>query len=97
LAVSKVILSKDTVGYDSDSPIRIVTYLENRIDIEFTKSALSGLPEVPIRPKAPNSKVWIGREYYSQKEILERNLKVLRMTSQEEVSGSTYGAILEFL
>jgi len=29
--------------------------------------------------------------------MLERNLKVLRMTTQEEVSGSTYGAVLEFL
>jgi hypothetical protein len=97
VAISKVMLNKDTISYEYDAPIRIVTYGDNRIQIEFKPSAVAGLPEMPHQPQEPNRKTWYGRDYYSPKEMLERNLKVLRMTTQEEVSGSTYGAVLEFL
>ena len=33
----------------------------------------------------------------TQKAILEKNLKILKMTTQEEVSASTYGAIMEII
>jgi hypothetical protein len=97
VAISKVMLNKDTISYDYDAPIRVVTYGDNRIQLEFKPSAVAGLPEMPHQPQEPNRKTYYGRDYYSPKEMLERNLKVLRMTSQEEVSGSTYGAVLEFL
>ena len=97
VAISKVMLNKDTISYDYDAPIRVVTYGDNRIQLEFKPSAVTGLPEMPHQPQEPNRKTYYGRDYYSPKEMLERNLKVLRMTSQEEVSGSTYGAVLEFL
>ena len=97
VALSKVMLNSDTIGYEYDAPIRVVTHRDNLIQIEFKPSAVAGLPEMPQEPKEPNRKTWYGRDHYSPKEMLERNLKVLRMTSQEEVSGSTYGAVLEFL
>jgi hypothetical protein len=97
VAISKVMLNKDTIGYDYDAPIRLVTYGDSRIQLEFKPSAVAGLPEMPQEPQEPNRKTWYGREYYSPKEMLQKNLKVLRMTSQEEVSGSTYGALIEFL
>jgi hypothetical protein len=97
VAISKVMLNKDTISYEYDAPIRVVTYGDNRIQIEFKPSAVAGLPEMPQQPQEPNRRTWYGRDYYSPKEMLEKNLKVLRMTTQEEVSGSTYGALIEFL
>jgi hypothetical protein len=97
VAISKVMLNKDTISYEYDAPIRLVTYGDSRIQLEFKPSAVAGLPEMPQEPQEPNRKTWYGREYYSPKEMLQKNLKVLRMTTQEEVSGSTYGALIEFL
>jgi hypothetical protein len=97
VAISKVMLNKDTISYEYDAPIRVVSYGENRIQLEFKPSAVAGLPEMPKQPEEPNRRTWYGRDYYSPKEMLQKNLKVLRMTTQEEVSGSTYGALIEFL
>jgi hypothetical protein len=58
---------------------------------------LLGLPEAPSEPKKPNEKEYYGRDYVSRKELLQRNLKVLKMTSQEEVSASTYNTVIDLL
>ena len=92
-------LSKNVarIGYDYSDPIRISTAYNGRVELTFDKDIIEGFPERPIEPKKPNSQTYYGREYTSQRELLERNLKILRMTSQEEVNASTYGAILELL
>ena len=97
VAISKVMLNSDTIGYEYDAPIRVVTYGDSRIQLEFKPSAVAGMPEMPRQPEEPNRRTWYGRDHYSPKEMLQKNLKVLRMTTQEEVSGSTYGALIEFL
>lgn len=84
------------VGYDYDSPVRITTGYSGRLEIQID-SDLAGLPKRPEKPSSPNQSNSYGREYTTKKSILERNLKILRMTSQEEVSASTYGAIMEIL
>lgn len=91
-------LSKNSgsVGFDHDSVVRISTYYSGRLELSID-SDLAGLPKRPERPSSPNQNSSFGREYTTKKSILERNLKILRMTSQEEVSASTYGAIMEIL
>lgn len=60
-------------------------------------SALLSLPPKPECPEQPNQHQSFGREWTTRKALLERNLKVLKMTTQEEVNASTYGAIIELL
>jgi hypothetical protein len=93
-------LSKNAVkiGYDYDSVIRISqSHYNNKAEIQFDTQAIVGYPERPVRPEQPDSTRTYGREYTTKRSILERNLKILRMTSQEEVNASTYGAIMEIL
>jgi hypothetical protein len=94
-------LSKNAskVGYDYDSVIRVVqtSYNYNKVEVQFDTASIPDFPERPVRPVQPDTKNHYGREYSSKRDILERNLKILRMTSQEEVSASTYGAIMEIL
>jgi hypothetical protein len=94
-------LSKNAskVGYDYDSVIRVVqtSYNYNKVEVQFDTASIPDFPERPLRPVQPDTKNHYGREYSSKRDILERNLKILRMTSQEEVSASTYGAIMEIL
>ena len=93
-------LSKNAVkvGYDYDSVIRISqSHYNNKAEILFDTQAIVGYPERPVRPEQPDSTRTYGREYTTKRSILERNLKILRMTSQEEVNASTYGAIMELL
>ena len=58
---------------------------------------LLGLPEAPREPSKPNEQTYFGREYTTRKSLLERNLKVLKMTSQEEVSATTYNTVIDLL
>ena len=94
-------LSKNAskVGYDHDAVIRVSTspYYNNRFEMTFVTDSIPDFPEKPVHPVKPDTKSYFGREYITKREILERNLKILRMTSQEEVSASTYGAIMEIL
>jgi hypothetical protein len=66
------------------------------VSVEFDPEAL-GFPEKPEEPVKPNQKEWFGREHQTRKQILERNLKVLRMTTQEEVSASSYSSVMELI
>jgi hypothetical protein len=84
------------IGTEYDSPIRISHSYGRRVDISVNPDAL-GIPDAPEKPSNPNERESFGRDYVTRKSLLEKNLNILRMTSQEEVNASTYGAILEIL
>lgn len=93
----------DRIGYDYTDIIRISNAYHNfrsgggRVEIAFDTDAIVGFPERPQSPEKPNQKESFGREYVTRKELLEKNLRILKMTSQEEVNASTYGAIMEII
>jgi len=92
----------DKIGYGYDDIIRIGTGYSigrsmGKVELTFDTDAIVGFPERPICPEKPNQKESFGRDYATRKELLEKNLKILKMTSQEEVSASTYGAIMEII
>jgi hypothetical protein len=90
--------NSNKVGYDFDSIIRISDNRYNsRFDLSFDPENIGDFPKRPEQPKKPNPTEHFGRDYTTRKELLEKNLKILRMTSQEEVSASTYGAVMEIL
>jgi hypothetical protein len=84
------------IGYEFDSTIRITTNYSGRLELVLDPE-LIGLGEKPTEPSKPNQREWFGREHATRKEILERNLKVLRMTTQEEVSASSYSSVMELI
>jgi hypothetical protein len=88
--------NSDKIGYDYDSTIRITTNYNGRLELTLDPE-LIGLGEKPTEPNKPNQKEWFGREHQTRKQILERNLKVLRMTTQEEVSASSYSSVMELI
>lgn len=92
-------LSKNSkmVGYDHDSVIRVSRSYNGRVELTFDTDAISHFPKEPKAPEQPNRAEWFGREHATRKSLLEKNLKILRMTSQEEVNATTYGAILEII
>lgn len=85
------------IGYNYDSDIRLTVAHSSRIELVIDASKIADFPEKPVEPKKPNQSEWIGREHTNRKQLLEKNLRLLRMTSQEEVNASTYGAIMELL
>ena len=87
------------VGYDYDSIIRLNDrlYGGSRLELVFDTSAIKDFPKAPEAPSQPNQREHFGRDYATRKDLLEKNLKILKMTSQEEVSASTYGAVMEIL
>jgi len=88
----------DKVGYDYDSVIRLSDgYRAGRVEIQFDISAIPSFPKRPEVPTQPNQREHFGRDWATRKDLLEKNLKILKMTSQEEVNASTYGAIMEIL
>ena len=86
-----------SVGYDYDDTLRISRAYNGRFELVADTDAIKGFPEEPVSPVKPNQKEWFGRDHATRKELLEKNLRILRMTSQEEVNASTYGAIMELL
>ncbi len=101
-AVAKFVsdyLSKNAnkVGYEHDSVIRIGQHYSGRVELVFDTSAMVGYPKQPEAPSQPNQREWFGREHATRKELLQKNLRILQMTSQEEVNASTYGAIMEII
>lgn len=86
------------IGNDYSSDIRITnSNYQGRVELIVDKDKIEGFPVRPEEPKKPNLAEWFGREHTTRKGILEKNLKILRMTTQEEVNATTYGAILELL
>ena len=93
----------DKIGYGYEDIIRLSTPFggyrghTGKVEITFDTDAIVGFPERPEAPEKPNQRESFGRDYATRKELLEKNLKILKMTSQEEVSASTYGAVMEIL
>jgi len=96
--VSKFLLGNShLIGEEWDSVIRLSGGRGNRVELEFEPDAIENFPKRPKEPERPNQTRYYGRDYSTQKDLLEKNLKILKMTSQEEVSASTYGAVMELL
>jgi hypothetical protein len=92
----------DKIGFGYEDIIRINTGFgvyrgQSKVEVTFDTDAIVGFPERPEAPEKPNQRESFGREYTTRKELLEKNLRILKMTSQEEVNASTYGAIMEIL
>ena len=93
----KALSNPTNIGTEYDSAIRVQTNsYRNNISVEFDGDKL-GFPQKPEEPKKPNEKNYFGREYLTRKELLERNLRILKMTSQEEVSASSYSAVIDLI
>ena len=95
-AVIKALGNPDLIGTEYDSPIRVSHSYGRDVSIRVNAD-LIGLPESPREPEKPNGNQQFGREYTTRKSLLERNLKVLKMTSQEEVSATTYNTVIDLL
>jgi hypothetical protein len=99
-AVIEAIRNPDNIGgeYDTNSLVRVSTsrYGGNRVDISVNTDLLT-LPPAPEAPANPNDRQHYGREYTTKLDLLKKNLKVLKMTNQEEVNASTYNTVMELL
>ena len=93
----KALSNPDNIGTEYGSLVRITTnHYRNDVSVEFDTDAL-GFPKRPEAPSNPNAKEYFGRDYVTRKELLEKNLRILRMTSQEEVSASSYSAVIDLI
>lgn len=95
-AVIEALGKPELIGNEYDSPIRVSNDYGNSVSVRVNVDLL-GLPEAPKEPAKPNDHTYFGREYTTRKSLLERNLKVLRMTSQEEVNATTYNTVIDLL
>jgi hypothetical protein len=86
----------ELVGDSYSSAIRVSLGYNGSVDVSLDRNAL-GLPEAPKKPEDPNSKRSFGREYASPLEMLEKTLRVLKLTAQEEVNASTYSSVMDLL
>ena len=86
----------ELIGTEYSSPIRVYNDYGNSVSVRVDTELL-GLPDAPREPSKPNEHQSFGREYTTRKSLLERNLKVLKMTSQEEVSATTYNTVIDLL
>jgi hypothetical protein len=82
--------------YRSDRHKVSVRNYNQFVEVNILKDSLQ-LPDEPVAPTRPNEKQHFGREYTTRLEILERNLKILKMSSQDEVSASTYSSLMGVL
>ncbi len=84
------------IGYENNSVIRLSNY-NGRVELSFNADSIENFPKPPQAPKKPNSQQWYGREYTYPLEMLEKNLRVLKMTNQETVNASTYSSVMDLL
>jgi hypothetical protein len=92
----KALSDKDNIGTDNNSLIRVGRSYSGNVSVDFDVDGL-GFPKKPEEPSKPNDRTYFGREYITRKELLERNLRILKMTSQEEVSASSYSAVIDLI
>lgn len=92
----KAMSDPSNVGTEHGSLVRVSRGYSGNISVDFDVEAL-GLPAKPVEPARPNEKTYFGREYATRKEVLERNLRILKMTTQEEVSASSYSAVIDLI
>jgi hypothetical protein len=88
----------ELIGDSHDSPIRVShsNYGSASVSVSIDSNAL-GLPTPPVKPEDPNSKRYYGRDYDTPLAVLEKTLRVLKLTAQEEVSASTYSSVMDLL
>jgi hypothetical protein len=93
----KALSDPSNIGTEHGSLVRLTSnHYRNDVDVSFDVDGL-GFPTKPAEPIKPNDKTYFGREYITRKELLERNLRILKMTSQEEVSASSYSAVIDLI
>jgi len=92
----KALQDPNNIGTEHGSLIRVQRGYSGNVSVDFDVDGL-GFPTKPEEPSKPNEKTYFGREYVSRKELLERNLRILKMTSQEEVSASSYSAVIDLI
>lgn len=93
----KALQDPSNIGTEQGSLVRLShNHYRNDVSVEFDTQGL-GFPEKPVEPVKPNDKTYFGREYVTRKELLERNLRILKMTTQEEVSASSYSAVIDLI
>jgi hypothetical protein len=85
------------IGYDYNSDIQISYRHSSKLELSFDSDKIVGFPVKPTEPKKPNQSEWIGNKHLNRKEVLEQNLRVLRMTSQEEISASSYSSVFDLI
>lgn len=84
------------IGYDYTADIRI-SQGHSGITLTFDNDKVVGFPVKPVEPKKPNQSEWYGNKHINRKEVLEQNLRILKMTSQEEINASSYSSVIDLL
>lgn len=87
----------DKIGYETNSVVRLNVGYNGRAEIIFDTDSILNYPKAPVAPNKPNEKQWYGREYAQPLEMLEKNLRILKMTEQETVNASTYSSVMDLL
>jgi hypothetical protein len=95
-AIKALTENTDLIGDGYDKPIRVSVGYNGSVDVRIDSVAL-GFPEAPKKPTDPNSARSFGREYAKPLEMLEKTLRVLKLTAQEEVNASTYSSVMDLL
>ena len=88
--------SPELVGDSYDSAIRVSIGYSGSVEVRLDGAAL-GFPDAPTKPSDPNSARYYGREHAKPLEMLEKTLRVLKLTAQEEVPASTYSSVMDLL
>jgi len=96
--VIEALKNPDNIGdtYDSIVCVQQNRYGRNGVEIQVNTDLL-GIPSPPESPSNPNAKESFGRDYTTRLDLLKKNLKVLKMTNQEEVNASTYNTVIDLL
>lgn len=89
--------NSNKIGYDHNSEIRIAQNYNGRLELTFDSDKIVGFPVRPVEPKKPNQSEWYGNKHINRKEVLEQNLRILKMTTQEEINASSYSSVMDLL
>jgi hypothetical protein len=92
-----IVKNASKIGYDYTSEIRLTHGHGSRVDLAFDTDKIADFPTRPVQPKKPNEFEWVGNKHLNRKEVLEQNLRILRMTTQEEINASTYSSLIDLL
>jgi len=96
LSVALAVIKAQPELLEDKDAFQVNTSYTGDVQVTISRSLVT-LPQEPVKPSEPNQKEYYGREYSTKLSILERNLKVLKMTTQEEVNASTYSSVMELL
>jgi hypothetical protein len=98
LTIKALTENPELVGDNHHNPIRVSAnnYGGRSVSVSIDADAL-GFPDAPAKPTNPNERTWYGREHSTPLEMLEKTLRVLKLTAQEEVNASTYSSVMDLL